>query len=550
MALGEAYSPIIRQEIGMKKLRRAQFQSSIQQELPSRAEQEIRSANHLGDVHGRIVHHDGELVTRSRPPDHEVAEVLPGDKPLRTEMVVEELDRLPVRNSKTPAVRALLRRLRTAATGPGIKRLLVSLVRSPQGILNVLARAPTGVNPFPLNQGLQGPLVERLPLALDIGTVGAPYVRPLVPLDPQPAKVLLCSPRPLGLAPGTVEIFLTEHERAVAFPTAMEGLQKRAGVAQMQVARGRGSQSATVAHARNLWRPSNAPCMRRIGRLLILFFFVTTLVGAEVTPHKPIRVQRDARSQLTSMQTAITHFRSPSGGYSVDLVSVVHIGEPAYYKKLNQVFKKYDAVLYELVADPSEGRPVPVAGGESDNPLSSLQHGLSSMLGLDFQLDHIDYSAPNFVHADISPAEFQKSMDKRGESFMQILLRSLQHSGMDDPEAEKELEKVDLMGALMNGPTPGDRVHLRRAMALLFAHPEKMTELLEGPGGSTLVSVRNQKALSVLRTLLNRKKRIAIFYGAAHMMDMEKRLVKDFDVQYQGQTWLSAWDLRMPAGVH
>jgi hypothetical protein len=84
-------------------------------------------------------------------------------------------------------------------------------------------------------------------------------------------------------------------------------------------------------------------------------------------------------------------------------------------------------------------------------------------------------------------------------------------------------------------------------MAIMFSKPEQMTDLLEGPGGGTLLSARNQKALRILRQQVNQgKKRLAIFYGAAHMLDMEKRLVKDFGVQYTGQQWLSAWDLRMP----
>lgn len=293
--------------------------------------------------------------------------------------------------------------------------------------------------------------------------------------------------------------------------------------------------------------------MLRLTRFLVFFFLLVGVVAAEVVPHKPIRCVRDGRSQLTTMDTAITKFRHPLEGYGVDLISAVHVGEPGYYKKLNAVFRNYDAVLYELVAESDGGRPIPIAGareGGMENPLAAMQHGLSSLLGLDFQLDHINYSAPNFVHADVTPTEFQKSMDQKGESFFQILMRSLQQSGLESPEAEKELEKVDLMSAMMGSPKPQDRIHMRRAMALLFAQPEKMTELLEGPGGGTLVGARNLKALSVLRKQLTRgKRRLAIFYGAAHMLDMEKRLIKDFGVRYKAQSWVPAWDLRMPASV-
>ena len=50
------------------------------------------------------------------------------------------------------------------------------------------------------------------------------------------------------------------------------------------------------------------------------------------------------------------------------------------------------------------------------------------MLGLEHQLDCIDYTKKNFVHADMSPEEFNKSMTERGESFMQMFLKMMGQS--------------------------------------------------------------------------------------------------------------------------
>ena len=279
----------------------------------------------------------------------------------------------------------------------------------------------------------------------------------------------------------------------------------------------------------------------------ILWFLLISVAWCEVTPHRPVRCVRDRKAQLASFETAITQFRHPQKGYTVDLIGAVHIGPKDYYQRLNKEFRKYDAVLYELIADGSAGRPIPISGSEggSDNPLAMVQHGLSNMLGLDFQLDYVDYSSSNFVHADISPQEFQKSQTQRHESFAQLFMRSLQSGAETSPEAEKELEQVNLMG-IFSRPSVADRIHMRRFMALMFNHPEQMVELLEGPGGGTILSVRNQKALSVLGKELKRgRRKIAIFYGAAHMLDMEKRLVHDYGVQYTGQAWVPAWDLRI-----
>lgn len=280
-----------------------------------------------------------------------------------------------------------------------------------------------------------------------------------------------------------------------------------------------------------------------VPRACLLVLVLVFVSWADV--HPPTRCRRDAGGQLVSLDTAITHFKHPRWGYTVDLVSALHVGPKGYYRSLNKVFPQYDAVLYELVADASEGRPIPVAGLENRDPLSQLHRGLGSTLGLELQFNHLDYSPANFVQADISPREFRRSVARRQESFVPFLVRGLQSGGLESPEAERELEQVGLWGLMGKGPTARDQVHLRRCMALIFAKPERMAELLEGPGGTTLISVRNQKALKVLyRELYRGKKRVAIFYGAAHMPDLEKRLVSKFHLECTGQSWVPAWDLR------
>jgi len=42
------------------------------------------------------------------------------------------------------------------------------------------------------------------------------------------------------------------------------------------------------------------------------------------------------------------------------------------------------------------------------------------------------------------------------------------------------------------------------------------------------------------------KERIAIFYGAAHMEDFDRRLREDLSLEPGEVEWVEAWDLRMP----
>ena len=64
---------------------------------------------------------------------------------------------------------------------------------------------------------------------------------------------------------------------------------------------------------------------------------------------------------------------------------------------------------------------------------ASAQQGLTRMLGLEFQLDRIDYTAPNFVHADMSPKEFEAAMAKlyATEAAQKIIDMAVQLHGGD-----------------------------------------------------------------------------------------------------------------------
>ena len=72
-------------------------------------------------------------------------------------------------------------------------------------------------------------------------------------------------------------------------------------------------------------------------------------------------------------------------------------------------------------------------------------------------------------------------------------------------------------------------------MAGQFEDMEAATAVLDGPEGSTIVTERNKAALRVLKQQLEAgHARIAIFYGAAHLADMQERLAADFQMKRSG----------------
>jgi arsenate reductase-like glutaredoxin family protein len=226
---------------------------------------------------------------------------------------------------------------------------------------------------------------------------------------------------------------------------------------------------------------------------------------------------------------------------SVDLVGAIHVGEQEYYEQLNRLFDDYDAVLFELVAP--EGTKIPRGGRKSSggSAITYLQKMLKNTLDLEFQLEHVDYTKKNMVHADMSPREFAESMEKRGESFFKMFFKMMGQAMAMQSKSSHQMSDAQLIAALLSR----DRAfQLKRLLAVQMQDVEMHLAMLYGPEGSTIITERNKKALQVLeREIKNGKKKLAIFYGAGHLPDFEARLKEDFGLKRQNQRWLAAWKL-------
>jgi hypothetical protein len=257
-----------------------------------------------------------------------------------------------------------------------------------------------------------------------------------------------------------------------------------------------------------------------------------------------IRISKDANERPEAMQTSIVTYELNKPGFEgvqVDLIGAVHIAHKEYFEQLNDEFRTYDALLYELVADPEVN--VPEAGGESRSAVGQIQIGMKDALGLDFQLDHIDYTARNFVHADMSPGEFVDDMKKRGDGFAFMLARMLGSSIAAQSNNSGAVDQIQMARALASD---NPELELRKVMSKQFQSMDiQLSGLEDASGRSTLVTERNRKAFDVLEEQLKGgKKKLGIFYGAAHLEDMNERLINDFDAKVVQTRWLSAWRLQ------
>ena len=280
-------------------------------------------------------------------------------------------------------------------------------------------------------------------------------------------------------------------------------------------------------------------------------------VAEAEAPPEFLRLERDQAGEPVSLDTSIVEYRESAADAAqagrrtplqVDLVAAVHIGGADYYETLDRLFADYDVVLYELVAPPNARVPKP--GRKPAGAIGSAQQSLKQMLGLEFQLERIDYAADNFVHADLSPKEFDAAMAKRGETWWSMFSRLMRESMA---RAERgagsggDVSFGELFGILF-GSGPERQLRLRRLMAEQFTDMEVLTAAFGGEEGSTLITDRNAAALAVLDEEIEKgRRRIAIFYGAAHMDDFHERLRDDFGLQPGEPVWVEAWDLREPA---
>ncbi len=258
-----------------------------------------------------------------------------------------------------------------------------------------------------------------------------------------------------------------------------------------------------------------------------------------------VRIERSEDQTPLALQTAIVKMQGTKGvqrKVQVDLIGAIHVGEKAYYDQLNERFEDYDIVLYELVAPEGTRIEKGHKQGVSLDVVAGSQTGLQKMLGLSHQLEQIDYTVDNFVHADMSPKEFSEKMAERDESFMKMYFRSI-GQGLAMQGTPGQTNDLSLIIALFSK----DRERkLKTMMAQQFEQMDGLPDVMSGPDGSTIIHLRNDKALDVLEKQLKdaSAKKIGIFYGAGHFDDMEVKMMERFRFKRIGEEWLDAWNLR------
>ncbi|MFN3240958.1 MAG: hypothetical protein ACE37K_05525 [Planctomycetota bacterium] len=273
--------------------------------------------------------------------------------------------------------------------------------------------------------------------------------------------------------------------------------------------------------------------------VLLPLLFVPSLLAQEAKPEAAAEAEAPRRpftrlienDQGGRLEILIATYRK--GDAELTLFGCVHVADREFYEGMQKRFRGLDALLYELIGDP-DVRPYPgMEVGDDEHWISMVQGGMGAGLKLADQFGSMDYRMDNFVHADMTEQEWMDALAVAGKSELGEML-SLGSPDVDR-EAEANKKEIDLVGAFRSG---GGIAELRIVMArsLLGGDPaiDQPTVIIHG---------RNEKCLRVLQDQLDLgKKKLGIFYGAAHMEHMEHRLMQDMGWQRVKEQWVLAWD--------
>ncbi len=293
-------------------------------------------------------------------------------------------------------------------------------------------------------------------------------------------------------------------------------------------------------------------------RLIALFYLTAfSLCAAEpvppakaspTVPKPPDYVRFIEGDTEASLQTAVAHFRD-SKGAEVALIGAVHIADKSYYDELNTRFKTYESVLYELVGGPmpASGKPSAPAPGDDKAKLAwigQLHTMMRDTLKLTGQLEGIDYKAKNLVHADMTMKQFDGAKEQKQESFAGLMIKAwlVQMQMAEEGKATQQPSLVKLL-QILSKPDKAD--DLKLLIGREFDTMEALISGMEAGGGTVIIGERNRVALEQMdKQMAKGQRKIAIFYGAAHLVDMEAKL-KARGFAKTGVEWLKAWTMKV-----
>ncbi|MCA9291248.1 MAG: type II secretion system protein GspG [Phycisphaerales bacterium] len=274
-------------------------------------------------------------------------------------------------------------------------------------------------------------------------------------------------------------------------------------------------------------------------------------------------------SALRFVGAVVAHYAAQTGAYPADLAEVktyMHAKDsrlPHLIDRANRdawarpfVYERNaDADGFTLMSLGSDGR----SGGEDEaadlrlsdlDPLDpamfadedNLQASLAHALDLDFQLEAIDYDRPNWRCSDMSIDQVQAAMAAAGGDFGPLQM-ALSGSSLPAKVMKLMLWLIKAADAVTDGTVSSI---FKVVLVEILGDPTVMEAGLGQMGDGfkeVIVDQRNQVVIDDLKAIIDDEpevKSVAIFYGAAHMVDMASRLDEQLGYDPSEETWYTA----------
>ena len=282
-------------------------------------------------------------------------------------------------------------------------------------------------------------------------------------------------------------------------------------------------------------------------------------------PPKPIlRVQESTNGSIALQVVVRDLVPARRGDPVVRLVGVTHLGTAEYYEGLQTLLNQEPLVLFEGVGATNKQFM------STKEERYALQPALAKALRLRFQLQAIDYRGTNFVNSDLTMEELARVMAGNQESAAAggDGKGGAPGAGGGDDAALGELISV-MDGSSWTGvmvkfgvafieTSPKLRATVRLVLIETLGSmdgdlgeakglPPSMRRLME-----VLIRERNKAVLRDVSQAIERGRKsrrnrlpsIAVFYGAGHLADLEKRLCEDLGYRPGADDWRTAFDVQ------
>ncbi len=282
--------------------------------------------------------------------------------------------------------------------------------------------------------------------------------------------------------------------------------------------------------------------MNRVFRVLLI-----CLCGVRISAVEPYLQIADGEDGARILEIAVRTLLAPDGSERrIHLVGVSHVGTQAYYDALQAKLDRMDLVLFEGVGGDREE----FLRRDPEADAAELQPALARAVGLRFQLHAMDYLRPHFVNSDLSPGELvalfagnnPEDLTEEGLARLEATLASMQGDGLN-----AELMRM-FLGLIERHPPFALGVRwalveilgtVRGDLASIQGLPQDLEEML-----TVLLRERNAVVIRDTRQVLSEENppaNLAIFYGAAHMHELEQHLGEVLGFRPEKTTWLPAF---------